>query len=827
MRKLLMIAVTATLAPAVLGTTLYVSTTGADDSSGESAETPLRTINRALEVLQAGGEGGRILLAPGTYEETPADTAYPTNCLHITAAVTIAGTGEAPEATVIKPVSGKQYRVVKLANPEATLRNLTVTGGVIPSTWKENLINFGANVWITQDGGRLENCIIRDGACRDYGGAAANVFAEGGTVSHCKLIGGKTNIDGAGWKSNQQGGSLICRGTCVVDNTLITGCVTNTTANLTKAGGGPVYVHDSGKLVNCTITGNASTYCGGVIVGSVNARVVNCAIVGNSGDSADPAYAVCRVHRSSPAATFDPTVVFENCAADVELNESCITVDDPDWSPEFVPNATSPLVDRCAVADVVAGMMREQDLAQAPRLRGPKSDIGCYECQTSPAIVFDRLDASIDGGKAKLTIRLARSSLPVDLKLMATVDGLLSAVDAGVFFKGEEKTFEYAESALYSIGIFAHCDQYDLSGQVGIAYLGDERDDVLFVSKSGDDGNDGKSPERAKLTINNAIASLPDGAGKVYVAPGVYDTELNSEYDAGSNRVVVASACTLIGAGASNEDTILTSAAGKRVLALDHESACVRNLTVRDGSVTWNSSSGTVIQSCKGANVWIKKGTMENCVIRDGHTSGYNSCAGNLFMNDGRVSNCKLVGGTTSGNGRNYSYSEGGSISMAGGVMENCLITGCQAIGTTKLTGGGPINIYGTAKLINCTITGNDGAWTGGVIVGSASARSVNCAIYDNTLSTEPGLDTDLHYRPTKNASVAKNVTNATKTVTYYFDHAATSAEGLTDAGAAYVGTSATDLIGMPRVIGPAVDIGCYEAFGWRRLQRGFRILIR
>ena len=825
MKKLLMTAVAATLASAVFGTTLYVSPTGSDDSSGASAEAPLRTINKALEALSAGG--GTILLAPGVYEETPADFAAPTNCLHITAAVTIAGTGESPEKTIVKPVAGKQYRVVKLAHAEATLRNLTVTGGVIPSEWKENLVNFGANVWITKDGGRLENCIIRDGACRDYGGAAANVFAEGGTVSHCKLIGGKTNTDGAKWKSNQQGGSLICRGTCVVDNTLIAGCVTNTTANLAKAGGGPVYVHDSGRLVNCTITGNASTYCGGVIVGSVNARVVNCAIVGNSGDSANPASAVCRVHRSSPAATFDPTVVFEYCAVDIKVNEGCITVDDPDWSPEFVPNATSPLVDRCAVSDVVAGMLQERDLAYAPRLRGAKSDIGCYECQSSPAIVFDRLDAAVDGGKAKLTIRLAKDSLPVDLKIMATVDGLLTAVDAGVFFKGEEKTFEYAESALYSIGILAHCDRYDLTGHVGIAYLGEERDDVLFVAKTGDDGNDGKTPERAKLTINQAIASLPDGAGKVYVAPGVYDTELNGDYDAGSNRVAVASACALIGAGASNEDVVLTGASGRRVLALDHANACVRNLTVRDGNVSWNSNDSTGIQSCKGANVWIKRGVMENCVIRDGHSGGYNSCAGNLFMNDGRVANCTIVGGTTSGNGRNYSYSEGGSISLAGGVMENCLITGCQPVGTSRLTGGGPVNIYGSARLVNCTITGNDGAWTGGVIVGSASAQSVNCAIYGNTLSADPGLDTDLYYRPTRNATVAKSVTNATKAVTAYFDHAATSAEGLTDAGAAYVGTSAVDLIGMPRVNGSAVDIGCYEAFGWRRLLRGFRMLIR
>ena len=717
--------------------------------------------------------------------------------------------------------------MVKLDHPDATLRNLTITGGVIPSSWKENSINFGANVWITKNGGNLENCIIKDGICFDYGGAAANVWAEGGTVSHCKLIGGKTNTDGAQWKPNQQGGSLICRGTCVVDNTLITGCVINTTANSAKAGGGPVYVHDSGKLVNCTITGNASTYCGGVIVGSVNARVVNCAIVGNHGAEDEAIYSVCRVHKSNPAATFDPTAIFENCVVDVAVNESCITAVDPDWSAAFVPNPTSPLVDKCQADDIITAMMKEKDLAGAPRLRGAKYDIGCYECQTIPAIVFEKLDASIADGKAKLTIKLAKDSLPIDLKIMATVDGILNAVDAGLFFKGDEKYFEYSDSALYSIGLFAHSANYDLAGQLGTAYLGTEQDNVLFVSKSGSDENDGKSFEKAKLTINNAIASLTADGGKIYIAPGTYDTELNSEYDAGSNRVVVARDCTVIGAGASNEDVVLTSAAGKRVLVLDHENACVRNLTVKNGSQSWSTDSSTVIHSCKGANVWIKNGVMENCVIRDGYSGGYNSCAGNLFMNAGRISNCKIVGGTTSGNGRNYSYSEGGSISMAGGVMENCLITGCQAKGTTKLTGGGPINIYGSATLVNCTITGNDGAWTGGVIVGSATAKAINCAIYGNTLSTDAVLDTDLYYRPTRNNTFAKSVTNATRRVTYYFDHAATSAEGLKDAGTAYTGTSQYDIIGMPRVIGSAVDIGCYEEFAWRRLVRLLSIIIR
>ena len=83
-----------------------------------------------------------------------------------------------------------------------------------------------------------------------------------------------------------------------------------------------------------------------------------------------------------------------------------------------------------------------------------------------------------------------------------------------------------------------------------------------------------------------------------------------------------------------------------------------------------------------------------------------------------------------------------------------------------------------------------------------------------------------MYYRPTRNATVAKSVTNATKAVTAYFDHAATSAEGLKDAGVAFDWTSPCDLIGMPRVIGPAVDIGCYEAFRWRGLG-GFRMLIR
>lgn len=58
MRKLLITVAAAIFAPVLFGTTLYVSTTGSDDATGESVDSPLRTINKALETLAIGG-GGR------------------------------------------------------------------------------------------------------------------------------------------------------------------------------------------------------------------------------------------------------------------------------------------------------------------------------------------------------------------------------------------------------------------------------------------------------------------------------------------------------------------------------------------------------------------------------------------------------------------------------------------------------------------------------------------------------------------------------------------------------------------------------------------------
>ena len=58
MRKLLITVAAAIFAPVLFGTTLYVSTTGSDDATGESVDSPLRTINKALETLAIGGGGG-------------------------------------------------------------------------------------------------------------------------------------------------------------------------------------------------------------------------------------------------------------------------------------------------------------------------------------------------------------------------------------------------------------------------------------------------------------------------------------------------------------------------------------------------------------------------------------------------------------------------------------------------------------------------------------------------------------------------------------------------------------------------------------------------
>ena len=172
----------------------------------------------------------------------------------------------------------------------------------------------------------------------------------------------------------------------------------------------------------------------------------------------------------------------------------------------------------------------------------------------------------------------------------------------------------------------------------------------------------------------------------------------------------------------------------------------------------------------------------------------------------------------------NSGHSSYGTCYMTGGLMENCLIRD----NLTHLDGAGLYMTAGTAR--NCTIVGNSSS-SASLDASSSSGNSVylkgtavlkNCIVWNNIVRNYPT-------RATRNITVSGTTYSiincavpqaiGTGTVTNdpaFVDYAngdcrLRAASPCIDAGAASGDDGADDLDGADRVIGAAIDIGCYE----------------
>jgi len=154
--------------------TRYVATTGDDSSLGFTAETPVKTIGKAISLLSAASATVPSVakVAPGTYEISSG--------LSIAAPVSVVGCGDGPGDVIVKQTAkGGNNRVFYLDNESAVVSNLTMTGGTTAS-------NAGAGFYIGLGGGLVTHCIVED--CKvqanDANGFPAGACLLNGRVSH-------------------------------------------------------------------------------------------------------------------------------------------------------------------------------------------------------------------------------------------------------------------------------------------------------------------------------------------------------------------------------------------------------------------------------------------------------------------------------------------------------------------------------------------------------------------------------------------------------------------------------------------------------------------
>ena len=800
----------------------YVATNGNDtENDGLSEQAPFATIAKAVDDL--GETGGRVFVAKGTYAYNAADP-----MVVISTPVEVVGATGDPKDVVIDRASGRTGRHFKLNNANAALRFLTLQRGATTNVDEDN--SSGGNVWITSNGGTVENCIIQNGSTANcWGAGGGNVFMRGGRLSRCKLIGGVNNTD----KQNEwvySGGSLVALGG-VIENCMITGCT---------SGSAPVGLYYAPKMVNCTIVGNGSGVAGALIVGASGGTgslpsIVNCAFFNNgTKDVVKPSV----LNKNVTTADYAKTAL-SACASEQTINDNCLVVSDPGFvdaaSGDYRLTASSDLVDQGSAYSQTAATSAF-DLAGEDRVSEEAVDIGAYEYCSAENVRVASVTAAVEGGRAVCRVTLASDSIPAEATVSVYRDGQVVDVRRGVLKKNETFVVSKATPGAYAFRVVVKGEAGNVRKRWASVYLAGGADVVRFVSPFGSDEAEGTAADPYK-TVVKAVTELGETGGKIYLEPGLY-TEAGNAVDSKTNAVLLTTPVQIVGLSGNPQDTVLTRASTcARVVKISHADAAIRCVTIKDGLMfgTIKGADGkNKDDQCHGGNVWIeaKGGTLENCIVRDGTTENWAAAGANVFMKGGRLVGCTLIGGTVRPTdyvtGSYIWCYNGASLYAEGGVIENCIVRDCTS-------GSGPVGLKG-AKMYNSTVINNTGIMCGGIeVAGNGNTAVANCAIFGGktTYAGESAAATDVAFRSftrsgdstatpaAKFATCAAEVAiNDTCLVTAdpkfgdpdNGDFTPQADSVLVNAGKAGLTTAAYDVYGGERVFGASgIDIGAAE----------------
>lgn len=347
---------------------------------------------------------------------------------------------------------------------------------------------------------------------------------------------------------------------------------------------------------------------------------------------------------------------------------------------------------------------------------------------------------------------------------------------------------------------------------------------VQWVSPSGNDENDGYFKASPKKTIAAASAWLaPVAQSKactVHVAPGLYMI---------SSPIVVTNAISVLGDDPDPSCVIVSNrhqagwAQNYRVFEINHADALVANLTMQHGSVGGD---------------W---------------TEGANFCIGSA---GGTVSNCVVEAGEQRTN-----HANGGGGSLGAGLVTHTVFRKNKAPDSSPYSPGGGnraavLHLYGSSRAENCLLVDNPQSKAVVLVRLTESAVMRNCTIVDSGIAktnehctTFSAIRIDGSKASVINtviAGVTNKIDGAACPPTGHVENflncaydgdvtglpegtvAGTAAEFfkkyeegdyrpmpggvLVNKGQNYVPMAAKDLGGNRRLIGRAVDIGCYEA---------------
>ena len=372
-----------------------------------------------------------------------------------------------------------------------------------------------------------------------------------------------------------------------------------------------------------------------------------------------------------------------------------------------------------------------------------------------------------------------------------------------------------------------------------------------YVSATGDDANDGTTRETAFATIAHAVDAAADG-DTVRVLAGTYEV---------AAAISVTEAITVVGDTGNPADVVVRNTSGGltktsganstgacRVFVVNNAGAELSGLAVEGGQLGGGGDN-------KGGNILIDSngGTVTNCIVRNaimcaiapgGTAKTQAGGAGIACLSlDGLITHCVITNNFATRGGTSINFwQEGGAagVHMLKGVLRESLIaynaTKSDNFGSAvycKINGG-----QNDILIENCTIAGNfteddngefypvffnPGSWGANYDplirntlfygnVGTSGSRKLFADPWIGSTTAAKLADAYGRFvNCATDAELPTGLTMITSGIALAAGFRPAEGSSTIDAGAAMQSPVALDLAGHPRVVGDAVDIGCYE----------------
>ena len=364
-------------------TTVYVTPgTGSGTFPYNTPESGFGSIKAAVDNAI---DGNTLILGAGTYETG--------NELVVDKAIVILGTGTTPEDVIVRnTVASQGHRTMAVDNAGARVSNLTLENGYN---------NTGANLRLVT--GVVSNCVIRGGtAVANANAAGAGVeLAGAGTLTHCVVS--NNVVQGTSSDGSMTGGAIYMPYNSKngrVSNCLIAYNRYVTSGDTVKVGTAGIRffgTNDGTSIENCTIVANTvegalSDDSAGIFCTAWHCHFRNNIIVGNTETGKDGRSSVKLESNGGSGYThynnITDDVLIENTGTkgrDNALVESPADLFQNFAAGNFALKAASRACNRGTGS---VALLPSVDLAGNSRVYGKAIDIGCYECQSEPGLVF-------------------------------------------------------------------------------------------------------------------------------------------------------------------------------------------------------------------------------------------------------------------------------------------------------------------------------------------------------------------------------------------------------------------------------------------------------